>query len=239
MARHRASTPWMVWIMRATIVLNLLSTIGFIIFAVILQNPPKSALPLGLLIVGIIGAIAALIGLFASCFQKGCCMMLYLILGTLITLAELGITLAMFFGKSSVVENLAKSNCSCSTPTQDQLNSSNTKVSNGRWFFLIVLILQTISVLVAVVLRVCVFPRSEEYDDFEAGGSNHTSTVGSVQLEELKHSVTGRATPATNPESGSSFYSSSKRMSRSVSRRVEQKYGAFMHDGGGSRCSIM
>ena len=51
---------------------------------------------------------------------QGCCMTLYLILGTLITLAELGITLSMFIGESTVVNNLAKSYCSCDTPTQDQ-----------------------------------------------------------------------------------------------------------------------
>lgn len=44
----------------------------------------------------------------------------YLVLAILITLAELGITLAMFFAETTVVNNLATSEAGGGTPTQDQ-----------------------------------------------------------------------------------------------------------------------
>lgn len=40
------SSPALAWTLRLFIFLNLVSTVGFIIYAIILQNPPKSALPL-------------------------------------------------------------------------------------------------------------------------------------------------------------------------------------------------
>lgn len=44
----------------------------------------------------------------------------YLILGVLITLAELGITLSLFFNESAVVNNLASAEAGGGTPTQAQ-----------------------------------------------------------------------------------------------------------------------
>ena len=66
------------------------------------------------------GTAAALVGLVGSCCCKGCCMSAYLVLAILITLAELGITLAMFFAETTVVNNLATSEAGGGTPTQDQ-----------------------------------------------------------------------------------------------------------------------
>lgn len=113
-----------------------------------------------------------------------------------------------------------------------RVNSAQTKVSQGRWFFLVVVVLQFISVLVGLVLRFCVFPRQQEYyaDDFAEGGFNHQSTVAQVQMENLKASVAGRSTGATNPEASQSFYAGSRKINKSVSKKMTAKYGDYAHD---------
>jgi hypothetical protein len=56
------------------------------------------------------------------------------------------------------------------------------KVANGRWFFLVVCILQFISMLVALVLRVCVYPRERDFENFEEGGEG-TKAASSSQIQ--------------------------------------------------------
>ena len=45
MARNKEH-PLVTWTLRILLLLNLLSAVGFIAYTFILQNPPKSALPL-------------------------------------------------------------------------------------------------------------------------------------------------------------------------------------------------
>jgi hypothetical protein len=45
MARKR-DRPVTAWLLRCFLLLNACSAIGFIVYALILQNPPKTALPL-------------------------------------------------------------------------------------------------------------------------------------------------------------------------------------------------
>lgn len=42
----KAQRPALVWTLRAFLLLNFCSALGFIIYALILENPPKTALPL-------------------------------------------------------------------------------------------------------------------------------------------------------------------------------------------------
>ncbi len=59
----------------------------------------------GLVILGVIGLVAAVIGLAGS-FYKRCCLTLYLFVGGLVTLGELAIDLTLIFNKDGVMENL-------------------------------------------------------------------------------------------------------------------------------------
>lgn len=45
MASPRQRAP-VVWAMRMFVLLNLMSSVGFIVYALILENPPATALPL-------------------------------------------------------------------------------------------------------------------------------------------------------------------------------------------------
>ncbi|KAL4855458.1 Dual specificity protein kinase YAK1 [Chlorella vulgaris] len=152
MARKR-DRPVTAWLLRCFLLLNACSAIGFIVYALILQNPPKTALPLGMLIVGCCALVAVLIGLVGS-LRVTCCLTLYLYLGGLVTLAELGITLSMFFNYNGTVDALVKySKENDPDWTKADTTALKDKVANGRWFFLVVCVLQFISMLVALVLH--------------------------------------------------------------------------------------
>lgn len=234
MARTKVATPVMAWVLRIFVLLNLISTVGFIIYAIILENPPTSALPLGLLVIGVVGATTGLLGLMASCCYRSCLMTLYVVLAVLVTLAELGITLSLFFGTSQVVDNLAEAEYG-PTPTQDQIDSIHTKVVQGRWFFLVVVVLQFIGMVAGLILRLCVFPRAADYEEggFEAGGGAHQATLSQIQMENLKHSTLGRGGGGGGIGGGgdepAAYYAGSKKISRSVTKKMAQKYGDYSH----------
>ncbi len=46
MAPRNKEHPLVTWTLRIFLLLNLLSAVGFIVYAFILQNPPTTALPL-------------------------------------------------------------------------------------------------------------------------------------------------------------------------------------------------
>jgi hypothetical protein len=46
MARTTRDKPVVAWLLRGFLLLNFCSAVGFIVYALILQNPPKTALPL-------------------------------------------------------------------------------------------------------------------------------------------------------------------------------------------------
>lgn len=57
------------------------------------------------MIVGVIAILSFFVG-FVGSFYKRWCLSVYLMLGTLVTLAELGIVLTLFFNLGGVVDNM-------------------------------------------------------------------------------------------------------------------------------------
>lgn len=230
MARSR-ERPVVAWMLRSFLLLNFLSAVGFIAYAFILQNPPKTALPLGLLIVGVCALVAVLVGLVGS-LRINCCLTLYLYLGSLITLAELGLTLSMFFNYGNTVDDLVKYEQENDPDfTQADKQELKDKVAGGRWFFLVVCILQFISVLVAVVLRVCVYPRERDFENFDEGGEADARPSSSqIQMQKLQQSVSGRSPGSGSlPSPGAASYASSK-LYKSTTAKMAAKYGDYAQD---------
>ena len=71
-----------------------------------LSAPATRAARRGLIIVGSIGAAASLLGCFGTACNR-CCLPTYLILGTLVTLAQLGITISLFVNLTGNVNSIA------------------------------------------------------------------------------------------------------------------------------------
>ncbi len=71
--------------------------------------PPPGPFPLpirsGLLIVGIFSILTGILGAFLG-YCGRCCNSMYLVLGGLLTIAELGITLSLFFNLDNATSNI-------------------------------------------------------------------------------------------------------------------------------------
>ncbi|PSC74358.1 RWP-RK domain-containing (ISS) [Micractinium conductrix] len=232
MASPRQRAP-VVWAMRMFVLLNLMSSVGFIVYALILENPPATALPLGMLIVGIIGLVSVPFGVLGS-MRGNCCLSLYLFMGVLLTLAELGMTLSLFFNYEHTVDDIwkharAKENADGDADkfTNADKEALKSKVSNGRWYFLVVCCLQFVGVIATLLLKYCGKQREfESFEDNPEAGPQPSSAQ--IQLQKLKESVSGRALNGsmahTSPSTSS--YASSK-LNKSITQKMAAKYGDF------------
>ncbi|KAL4452625.1 hypothetical protein ABPG75_008287 [Micractinium tetrahymenae] len=223
MARTR-DRPALVWLYRIFLGLNFCSAVGFIVYALLLENPPSTALPLGMLIVGIVGLVSVVIGLLGS-LRANCCITLYLWLGSLLTLAELGMTLSMFFNFHNTVNDIWKSNHAKGKEKKE----ISSKVSAGRWYFLVVCCLQFISILVAVAFKFCGRQRDfESFEDNEKGSDGQSSNAGnsSIQLQKLQASISGRQAHSFTTSPSTAAYASSK-LNKSTTQKMAAKYGEY------------
>lgn len=218
MARAR-DRPAFIWMMRIFLGLNLLSAIGFIVYALILENPPKTALPLGMLIIGCVGMAAVVVGLLGT-LRADCCLTIYMWLGCLLTLAELGITLAMFFNYKNILDQLYKSN----DAKASERKSIAAKVSGGRWFFLVVCCLQFVGVLAAIIFKMC--GRAREFESFEDGAEGGANTNSQIQMQKLQSSINGRQTHNVSTSPGTAAYASTK-LNKSTTQKMAAKYGEY------------
>ncbi|GAB4814716.1 hypothetical protein N2152v2_001762 [Parachlorella kessleri] len=229
--RHKPILPW---VMRFFSVLQLLTGVGFIIYALILESPPKTAIPIGLIIIGIIAILSFFVGCVGSCYKRWC-LSLYLMLGTLVTLAELGIVLSLFFNLDNVVDNmsnyqLSKQDADFQTAVENGNATWNwsreSTVRNaleiGRWVFLVVIILQLIGLIVAISMKTCCYRTAEDYEDFEAQAQEAQSNKAQaeavkaqIQMENLKQSIGKTSMKSPGTDSGSNFYASSSRLYKS------------------------
>lgn len=231
MARKRESNVALAWTLRVFAVLHAVTAAGFVAYGCIVQYPPKAALPLGLVVLGCIGLVIALLGFIGSFYQR-CCLAPYLVLAALMTVAELGITLSMFFALDQAVTEVVKSMGVKGLKKAQEEKHVREQITGGRWFFLVMVLLQAIGLLVAVVIRVCVVPRQQSYEDFEAGQRDAAANAGAqqqIQLENLKSSIQRSASKRGGPEPGGQYASNSK-LYRNVTQRMASKYGDYTTD---------
>ncbi|KAL6773772.1 hypothetical protein ACKKBG_A22445 [Auxenochlorella protothecoides x Auxenochlorella symbiontica] len=214
--------------------MNFVTGLGFIIYGLVLCAPPNTALPLGLVIVGSFACFTSLFGLIGSyCWL--CCLTMYLVMGCLLTMAQLGIILSLFFNLNGVVANIALYKLSMN-PFWDGYDGVRNACLIGRYFFLVALILQAIGMIIAVYLRVRRPPTYDEYKEFENDAERQLqrSVQNAVQMEELSAATTGRqaAAPGGPPQlsrlTAASLYA--KTSSSSVLKKMSAKYGSFSHD---------
>lgn len=170
---------------------------------------------------GCVGLVIAVLGFIAS-FCRRCCLCTYLVLGAIITIVELGLTLSMFFNLDNTVNTIVsyekKKNGWSAAKAAAEAANLTSKIEGGRWFFLVMVLLQSIGLLVAVVLRTCYMPKELSYEDFEQGQRDSAAHAGAqqqIQLEQLKSSVNrgaprGAASSTYLEGSGNQYASNSK-----------------------------
>lgn len=229
--------PHVKWALRVFGLINFLNGVGFIIYAVVLEEPPETALTIGLVILGSIGMIIALLGAMIAYCNK-CFNSLFLIVGSLVTIADLGIVVSMFVNEDTQVTNICQAqypdmSISDGTEVCPEQNSLEQAIEIGRIYFLIAVIFQIISLIMAFILR-WKNPQDHDYEDFEGAVQSKNSAQAVIQMEALRNSIT-RGGKVETPEVGSrtpeGIYNSGNKSQKSLEKKMSSKYGAYGYEG--------
>lgn len=114
--------------------------------------------------------------------------------------------------------------------TADQVamqQSIKSDLEIGRYVFLVFTLFEFIAYLVTIVMRVR-FPYKEDAEQFEEQRSAR-SAMAQIQMESLKSAVKTNKY-ATSPAPDQGLYTASKKMNKSVNKRMSEKYGAYTND---------
>jgi len=230
--------PHVKWALRVFGLINFLNGVGFIIYAVVLEEPPETALTIGLVILGSIGMILALLGAMIAYCNK-CFNSLFLIVGSLVTIADLGIVISMFVNEDTQVTNICQAqypdmSISDGTDVCPDQNSLEQAIEIGRIYFLIAVIFQIISLIMAFILR-WKNPQDNDYEDFEGAVQSKNSAQAVIQMEALRNSIT-RGGKVETPEVGGrrtpeGIYNSGNKSQKSLEKKMSSKYGAYGYEG--------
>lgn len=141
------------FIMRIFLVVELVIGALFVIFALVLQTPPKAAVPIVLIILGGLTLINALFGCIGSCYKRSL-LTIYLIIGTILTAAQAVLVFYIFAKPQTIANNIAKND------TNRNLKAGNVRnqLVWVRWILLAFVIAEILSLFTAFILRCCVNP---------------------------------------------------------------------------------
>lgn len=184
-------------------------------------------------------------------------MSLFLLSAFLVTLGELAIIISLFVNLDGAVNSLVQYSIQSSTgnnqsPTGDnkgknkggespspppsrRLLATNltdleqkyrTELEIGRYVFLVAVIIEFIVLLIVVIIKVR-NPHQAEGDSVDDQRAAR-SAIAQIQMESLKSSV--QKGNSKNQAENNSFYSSSGKMYRSMTKKISQKYGEFTQD---------
>lgn len=139
--------------MRIFLVVELVIGALFVIFALVLQTPPKAAVPIVLIILGGLTLINALFGCIGSCYKRSL-LTIYLIIGTILTAAQAVLVFYIFAKPQTIANNIAKND------TNRNLKAGNVRnqLVWVRWILLAFVIAEILSLFTAFILRCCVNP---------------------------------------------------------------------------------
>lgn len=169
--------------------LQFLSAAAFITFGCLLQFPPKDALVISILVVGVLSVIAALLGFCASSGSK-CFIWTYITFGGLLLASQTGLVAYLFIDPQVAIDQLDSSNEDDSDDTSSSSSSVDTIVTVGRWVLLAFVGAQIIGIVLAAVLRCCTRHTSyEEFQETEAIEYEQRKAKSEAQLEKLKSKV--------------------------------------------------
>jgi hypothetical protein len=148
----------------------------FIIFGLVLQTPPKASVPIGLIVLGGLTLINSFFGCIGSCYKRAL-LTLYLIIGTILTVAQAVLVFYIFGKETTVATRIAR---------YDNSSNLDLKVQDVRhdlnyikWILLVFVILEIVSLLIAFVMRCCVDPDGH-YGNFEDEEARYNTQMNTM-----------------------------------------------------------
>jgi hypothetical protein len=159
------------FLMRFFLVMEVLVGIAFIIIGLVLQTPPKAAVPICLIILGGLTLCNAFFGCIGSCYYRAL-LSVYLMIGTLLTIAQ-AVLVFYIFGKETKVVNDISGYRSDDPNNIINIGSANhvrKEVNVAKWILLVFVCCELVSLFIAFIMRFCVDPEGHysNFDDEEA-----------------------------------------------------------------------
>jgi hypothetical protein len=244
------SSKALVYSLRSMSGLSTALGVGFIVWGVIVQDPPETALTIGMVILGSLALAVGLWGLLISIMGR-CCMAVLLLMTFLVNIGELALTIRLMVDMDSSVNSLVENTmesykdnaqAAASDAADNRENPDNgrrllqarkskeeltTEFTNdlqyARYIFFVFALIEFILIIATLVIK-WRRPHADGGDGDEEDQQAAKSTMAQIQLEGLKSSV--------SPQNGGngSLYSTDKKSYRSVTKKMTQKYGEFSHD---------
>lgn len=221
--------------------------VGFIVWGVVIQDPPETALTIGMIILGSLALFVGLWGLLISIMGR-CCLAVLLLVAFLVNIGELALTIRLMVDLDSSVNSLVENTMESYKDTaQAAAEDVVDKLDNGRrllqarktkeelttefmndlqaarYIFFVFALIEFILIIATLIIR-WRRPHAEGVDGDEEDQLAAKSTMAQIQLEGLKSSMSAQN------GGNQSLYSSDKKSYRSVTKKMTQKYGEFSHD---------
>lgn len=198
-----------------------------------------------MVILGSLALVVGLLGLLLS-FMGRSCLSVLLLVAFLVCIGELALTIRLMVDMDGSVNALvdstlesykdeAKQNIEDKVDTQsrrllerkteEELTAEFTnELKYARYIFFVFSLIELILIIATVIIKIK-HPYKDGIEGDEEDQLAAKSTMAQIQLEGLKSSV-----KKNENSNESSFYTSSKKMYKSVTRKMTQKYGEFTTD---------
>lgn len=199
----------------------------------------------GMVILGSLALFVGLLGLLLS-FMGRSCLSVLLLVAFLVCIGELALTIRLMVDMDASVSALVDSTIDSykdevqetvqekaesktrkllEKKTKEELTTEFTnELKYARYIFFAFSLIELILIIATLIIKIK-HPYKDGIEGDEEDQLAAKSTMAQIQLEGLKSSVKNNET-----SNDSSFYNSSKKMYKSVTKKMTQKYGEFTTD---------
>lgn len=156
------------FLMRFFLVMEFLIGALFIVFGIVLQAPPTTAVPIGLVVLGALTVINSLFGCVGSCYFRSL-LTVYLVIGTILTAGQAVLVFYIFGNTNKVASQISGYNGTNTAldgaVTVGDFNSVKKDLNIAKWVLLVFICCEIVSLIVAFIMRCCVDPEGH-YNNF-------------------------------------------------------------------------
>lgn len=168
------------FLMRFFLVMEVLIGILFIVFALVLQTPPKTAVPIGLVVLGGLTLVNSLFGCVGSCYVRKL-LTWYLVIGVILTAAQAVLVFYIYGNEAKVARTIATYDKQDARVQLSDIADVRKTLDYVKIVLLIFVIAEIISLTIAFVMRCCVDPDGHygDFSDEEARYNTQMNTMPS------------------------------------------------------------
>ncbi len=199
----------------------------------------------GMVVLGSLALFVGLLGLFLS-FMGRSCLSVLLLVSFLVCIGELALTIRLMVDMEGSVNSLvdstidsykdevaekardeadSKSRRLLQRKTEEELTTEFTNdLKYARYIFFVFSVIELILIIATLIIKLK-HPYKDGIEGDQEDQLAAKSTMAQIQLEGLKSSIKNNEN-----SNDSSVYNSSKKMYKSVTRKMTQKYGEFTTD---------